>query len=65
MTLEEYNLMTLLTEVERILNKRPISKTPSSPDKFAALTPNMFLTGVLDDESPPGLFLKSDGYKRS
>ena len=57
--------MTLLTEVERILNNRPISETPSSPDKFAALTPNMLLTGVLDDESPPGLFLKSDGYKRS
>ena len=64
-TLEEYDLLTLLTEVERILNNRPISETPSSPDEFAALTPSMVLTGVLDDGSPPGVFLKSDGYKRS
>ena len=64
-TLEEYNLKALLAEVERILNNCPILKTPSSPNKFAALTPRMLLTGVLDDGSPPKVFLRSDGYKRS
>ena len=57
-------MITLLTEVERILNNRLISETLSSPDEFAALTPSMLLTGVLEDESPPVVFLKSDGYKR-
>ena len=64
-TLEKYDLITLLTEVERILNNRPISDTPLSSDEFAALTPSMLSTGVLDNGSPPGVFLQSDGYKRS
>ena len=33
-TLEEKDLLTLLTEVERTLNNRPISETPSSPDEL-------------------------------
>ena len=56
-------MITLLTEVERILNNRPISETSSFSDEFAAFTPSVLLTGVLDDGSPPGVFLKSDGYK--
>ena len=64
-TLEEYDLITLLTKVERILNNRLISDTPSSANEFAALTPSMLLTVVLDDGPLSGVFLKIDGYKRS
>ena len=63
-TLEEFDLLTLMTEIERILNNRRISDLPSSPDEFAALTPNMILSGCMDDAVPPGVFLKADGYRR-
>ena len=58
-TLEEFDLLTLMTEIERILNNRPISDLPSSPDEFAALTPSMILSGCMDDAVLPGVFLKS------
>ena len=64
-TLNEFNFLTLLTEVERILNDRPITRLPSEPDDLAALTPSMLLTGCLADGAAPGVFLKADGYRRS
>jgi len=64
-TLNEFDLLTLLTKVERILNDRPITRLPSEPDDLAGLTPSMLLTGCLADGAPPGVFLKADGYQRS
>jgi len=64
-TLNEFDLLTLLTEVERILNDRPITRLPSKPDDLAALTPSMLLTGCIADGAPPGVFLKADGCRRS
>ena len=64
-TLNEFDLLTLLTEVERILNDRPITRLLSEPDDLAALTPSMLLTGCLGDGAPPGVFLKAYGYRRS
>ena len=64
-TLNEFDLLTLWTEVERILNDRPITRLPSEPDDLAARTPSMLLTGCLADGAPPGVFLKADGYRRS
>ena len=44
-TLEEFDLLTLMTEIERIINDRPITSLPSGPDDLLALTPSMVLTG--------------------
>ena len=63
--LDKFDLLTLLTEIEHILNNRPITDLPSSSDEFAALTPGMILTGSVDDSFPPGVFVRADGYKRS
>ena len=55
-TLDEYDLLTLITEIERILNDRPITALPSHPDDLSALTPAMIDTGSLAD-SLPQMFL--------
>ena len=57
-TLDEFDLLTL-TEVERILNDRPITSLPSGPDELAALTPSMILSGSITDCASPDVFLKS------
>ena len=64
-TLDEYDLLTLITEIERILNDRPITALPSHPDDLSALTPAMIVTGSVDDSLPPDVFVKADGYKGS
>ena len=51
--------------MEKIINDRPISELPSSPDDPVALTPSMLLTGSIDDSASPGEFLRTDGYRRS
>jgi len=56
-------LMTFLTEVERILNGRPLTPVSSDPRDFEALIPNHFLAGVTDPSYPLGRFLKADGYR--
>ena len=64
-TLGEYDLLTYVAEIERIINNRPITSLPSDPDDWAALTPNAILTGSLADDAPLGVFLKADGYRHS
>ena len=64
-TLDEYDLLTLVTEIERILTDRPISALPSSPDDLSAITPSMIISGSIGDSIPPDVFMRSDGYKRS
>ncbi|CAB0036794.1 unnamed protein product [Trichogramma brassicae] len=44
MTFEE--LTTLLTQIERILNSRPLEPLKDDPEDFSALTPGHFLTGA-------------------
>ena len=63
-TLNEFDLLTYVAEVERVINNRPITAMPSSPDDWAALTPSAILTGLLGptDESSERL-LKAETYK--
>ena len=63
-TLNEFDLLTYVAEVERVINNRPITAMPSSPDDWAALTPSAILTGSLGptDESSERL-LKAETYK--
>jgi len=64
-TLDEFDLLTLITEVERILNDRPITCLPSGPHELAALTPSMILSGSIADCASPDVFLKTSGYRHS
>ena len=64
-TLDEFDLLSLMTEIERILNNCPITQLPSQSDDLSALTPNMILTGVTCEDAPPDVFMKSDVYLRS
>ena len=41
-TLNEFDLLTYVVEVERILNNRPITKLPDSLDDRTALAPTPF-----------------------
>ena len=64
-TLDEFDLLTLVAEIERIMNDRPITKLPSGPDDVATLTPSMVISGSVGDSLPPDVFMKSDGHRRS
>ena len=64
-TLDEFDLLTLVAEIERIINDRPITKLPSSPDDVATLTPSMIISRSVGDSLPPDVFMKSDGYRHS
>ena len=63
--LYEFDLFTYVTEVERILNNRPITKLPDTPDDWAALTPNSILTGSLADDVQLGRSSKVDVFRQS
>lgn len=57
-------LLTLSTEVEKILNDRPITQVSDDPRDSKALTPNMLLILRANSCIPPGVFDKSDNYCR-
>ena len=60
----EYQLLTFMTEVEAIVNSRPITSVSDSIDDFEALTPNHFLIGRASPFLPVGLSLESDKCSR-
>ena len=43
--LNEFQLMTVFTEVENIVNNNPLTKNSYNVKYFEALTPNQFLIG--------------------
>ena len=61
--LDEFDLLTYVAEVERIINNRPITSLPSTPDDCSALTTSSFLTGSLAEDASISKFLKADGYR--
>ena len=60
--LNDDGLCTLFCEVEYILNSRPITKVPNSPNDIEALTPNDLLLFRNVSTGPPGLFSRTDSY---
>lgn len=60
-SLSGFALRTLLTEVEFIMNNRPIVAASDDPADFAeALTPNHFLLQRKATGLPPGVFVKEE-----
>ena len=57
-------LQTLLTEVERVLNGRALTANSDDPSDFELLTPGHFLMQRKVIFLPPGVFDKSDMYKK-
>ena len=63
-TLDDEGLITLMCEVESIINGRPLTKVSDDPNDWEALTPNHFLLLRAGPMLPPGLFDKHDLYTR-
>ena len=62
--LNDEALLTLLTEIEKIINDRPITPVNSDPRDPEPLTPNTILVMRPNVSFPPGLFDKHDNYCR-
>ena len=54
-TYHEESLITILCDIESILNSRPLLPCSDSPDDFEGLTTNMFLSKTFDNHST-GIF---------
>ena len=63
--LTDESLLTLLTQVEAILNSRPICPLSDSPEDLRPLTPAMLLLGEPNPCLPADKFMKQDGYRKS
>ena len=57
-------LQTLLIKVERVLNSRALTANSDDPSNFEPLTPAHFLMQRKAIGLPPGVFDKSDMYKK-
>lgn len=57
-------LLTVMCEVEAILNDRPITKVFEDPNDLELPTPNHLLTLKRNPILPPGIFDQNDQYTR-
>ena len=64
-TLTEFDFLTYVTEIERILNNRPITNLPANPNNCTALTPSAILTRSLADVSDSREFSKADANRQA
>lgn len=62
--LDDEGLLTLLCEVEAIVNGCPITKVSDDPRVPEALTPNHLLLLRAGPPQPPGHFQKTDNFSR-
>lgn len=63
--LDDESLHTLFTEVERVLNNRPITPMSDDPRDTMCLTPSMLIHTKLDSSLPVDKFIKADGYRKA
>ncbi|KAK3739650.1 hypothetical protein QZH41_003863 [Actinostola sp. cb2023] len=63
-TVDDEGLLTLMCEVESIINGRPITKVSDDPKDLEALTPNHLLLLKSGTTLPPGIFRKEDQFSR-
>ena len=64
-TLDDEGLVTLMCEVESIINSRPLTKVSDDPEDVEALTPNHLFFLRSGSSLPPGIFNKGDLYSRN
>ena len=62
--LDDEGLVTIMCEVEAIINNRPITKVSDDPKDMGALTPNHLLMFREGPYLPPGNFVHEDLYSR-
>ena len=60
----DHTLRTLFTEVEAMMNSRPLTAVSDDPKDLQPLTPNHLLVQRRVMALPPGLFVKEDNYSR-
>ena len=63
-TIDDEGLVTLMCEVERIMNGRPITTVSTDPQDLEPLTPNYLLLLHSESPMPPGLFRREDQLSR-
>ena len=63
-TMDDEGIMTLMCEVEAILNARPLTKVSDDPRDMNALTPNHLLLLKSNESFPPGVFKRNDQYSQ-
>ena len=59
-SVDDEMLLTVLTEVEAVMNGRPLTHVSTEPTDLEALTPNHFLIGRACPQLPPGVFTDGD-----
>jgi len=64
-TLNEEEFLTFIKEIENILNCRPLTPLSDDPNDFSYLSPMSILNLCLDPSLPLGVFVKSDGLRKS
>jgi hypothetical protein len=62
--LTDETLLTLLTQVEGIMNSRPITTVSDDPDCIEPLSPSQLLTLKRPQVQPVDVFVKQDVYAR-
>ena len=62
--LNDEGLLTLMCEVEAVINGRPIRKVSEDSRDLEALSPNHLLLLRQGAVLPPGLFQREDNYSR-
>ncbi|XP_061159982.1 uncharacterized protein LOC133170834 [Syngnathus typhle] len=63
-SLDDEGLVTVMCEVESILNSRPLTTVSSDPNDLEPLTPNHLLQLKVQPVLPPGTFKQEDLYAR-
>ncbi|TWW59875.1 hypothetical protein D4764_06G0014050 [Takifugu flavidus] len=63
-SLDDQGLVTVMCEVESILNSRPLTTVSSDPNDLEPLTPNHLLQLKVQSLLPPGIFKQEDVYAR-
>ena len=63
-TMDDEGIITLMCEVEAMINARPLTKVSDDPRDINAPTPNHLLLLKSNESFPPGIFKRNDQYNQ-